>query len=81
MSQTYSVDVRCPNGFHRLFMVLHLAGGTPTITDDNLMEFACGDCKRALKKQGFEVLRVLHQYNFLGEFQTTYFERDEDEKA
>lgn len=71
---TFAVEVRCPNGPQRLFMKLKLSGEEPNITDDNLMEFACGDCKRVLRRQGFEVERVLHQYNFLGEFVETYIE-------
>lgn len=69
-----SVEVRCPNGPQRLFMKLKLEGGSPTITDDNRMEFACSDCKRALKREGFEVDRVLHQYDFLGNWIETFLE-------
>lgn len=72
---SYSIDVRCPQGPQRLFMKLKLSGETPSITEDNLMEFACSDCKRALRKEGFEVERVLHQYDFLGRFVNTYLER------
>lgn len=71
---TFSVDVRCPSGPKRLFMKMKLNGESPKITDGNLMEFACSDCKRTLRRQGFEVDRVLHQYNFLGEFIQTYLE-------
>lgn len=71
---SYSVDVRCPNGPQRLFMKLRLTGGQVQVTEDNLMEFACGDCKRALRKQGFEVDRVLHQYDFAGNFVETFLE-------
>lgn len=69
-----SVDVRCPNGPQRLFMKLKLSGTQPTVTSDNLLEFSCGDCKRTLKRQGFEVDRVLHQYDFSGQFVDTYLE-------
>lgn len=71
----YSVEIRCPNGPQRLFMKMKLNGETPTITEDNRMEFACSDCKRTLRKEGFEVDRVLHQYDFLGRFVETFIER------
>jgi DNA-directed RNA polymerase subunit RPC12/RpoP len=71
---TRSIEVRCPNGPQRLFMKLKMLGETPTITDDNVMEFACSDCKRALRNDGIEVSRVLHQYDFLGRFVDTYLE-------
>lgn len=71
---TRSIDVRCPNGPQRLFMKLKLEGEKPVITEDNLMEFACSDCKRSLRREGIEVDRVLHQYNFLGEWVETYLE-------
>lgn len=71
---SYAIEVRCPNGPQRLFMKLKVSGESPTVTDDNLMEFACGDCKRTLRRQGFEVDRVLHQYDFSGEFVETYIE-------
>ena len=72
---SYAIEVRCPNGPQRLFMKLKVSGESPTVTDDNLMEFACGDCKRTLRRQGFEVDRVLHQYDFSGEFVETYIEQ------
>jgi hypothetical protein len=74
MTEVRSVEIRCPQGPKRLFMKLKLAGESPTITSDNLMEFACSDCKRSLKREGFEVERVLHQYDFLGRFYQTYLE-------
>lgn len=72
---SYSIDVRCPivDGPQRLFMKLRISDSVEVV-DGNLMEFACSDCKRTLRKQGFEVDRVLHQYNFLGEFVQTFLE-------
>jgi DNA-directed RNA polymerase subunit RPC12/RpoP len=69
-----SIEVRCPYGPQRLFMKLKLAGESPVITEDNVMEFACSDCKRTLRRQGIEVDRVLHQYDFLGNWIETYLE-------
>lgn len=70
---TFSIDIRCPNGPQRLFMKLKMEGEKPTVTD-NRMEFACSDCKRTLRREGFEVDRVLHQYDFLGNFCETFIE-------
>lgn len=69
-----SIEVRCPYGPQRLFMKLKLAGESPTITEDNYMEFSCSDCKRNLRRQGFDVDRVIHQYDFLGNWVDTFLE-------
>lgn len=74
MPNTFSVDVRCPNGPQRLFMKLKISDDTTLHVSNNLMEFACGDCKRSLRREGFEVDRVLHQYTLAGEFVETYIE-------
>lgn len=69
-----SIEIRCPNGPQRLFSKLRISGETPSITEDNLIEFACSDCKRTLRSEGFQVDRVLHQYDFLGRFVDTFIE-------
>ena len=61
------IEVRCPVGPRRLFSKLRLSGEEPHYTDDNLIEFACSDCKRTLRRTGRDVNLVLHRYNFLGE--------------
>ena len=71
---TRSIEIRCPLGPQRLFMKLKLSGQSPTVTSDNRLEFACSDCKRALRRDGIEVDRVLHQYDFLGNFLDTFLE-------
>ncbi len=48
-------------------MKLVLAGESIHVTDDNLMEFACADCRREMRGRGQQVALVLHRYNFLGE--------------
>jgi len=55
-------------------MKLKLAGETPHVTEDNVMEFGCSDCKRTLKREGFEVDRVIHQYDMLGRWINTFLE-------
>lgn len=65
---TEIVEIRCPVGPQRLFAKLRLDGTTePVITDDNLAEFACSDCRNDLRRKGQQVSRVLHRYNFFGE--------------
>jgi hypothetical protein len=64
MSQT--VELRCPVGPQRLLSKLRMSGIAPVYTDDNLIEFACSDCKRTLRNSGRTVLYVLHRYNFIG---------------
>jgi len=71
---TRSIEIRCPNGPQRLFMKLKLEGESPKVTPDNRLEFACSDCKRTLRREGWEVDRVLHQYDFLGQFVETFIE-------
>lgn len=69
-----AIEIRCPNGPQRLFMKLKLEGESPRVVEGNRLEFACSDCKRTLRKEGFEVDRVLHQYNFAGVFMETFIE-------
>lgn len=61
-----TVEIRCPVGPKRLLSKLRLSGETPTITNDNLIEFSCDDCKRTLRKAGKKAFRVLHRFNLLG---------------
>jgi hypothetical protein len=69
MAQT--VEIRCPSGLRRLFMKLCLAGERPVITEGNLLEIACADCRRELRRQGTEVDLVLHYFDFAGELVAT----------
>lgn len=64
---TSDMQVRCPVGAQRLFMILRQKGERPKVTEDNLMEFACHDCARTQREQGNAVYRVYHRYNFIGE--------------
>jgi hypothetical protein len=50
---------------------MKLAGEQPQYVEGNLMEFACDDCKKQLRRSGDNVFRVLHRYNFLGELVET----------
>jgi len=74
MTEKRSIEIRCPNGPKRLFSKLRVGDEPIHVTVDNLIEFACSDCKRTLRREGFEVDRVLHQYNFLGQLIDTFIE-------
>lgn len=60
----FELDVRCPRG--RLFAKLLSKEQRPQITPENLMEFACHDCKRKLTDKE-AVKHVLHRFDFLGD--------------
>lgn len=60
-------DLRCPVGPGRLHAKVLTHGECPEIVEDNLVELACTDCKKALRAQGKQVFRVLHQFNLAGE--------------
>lgn len=64
-------DWRCPHG--TLFG--RFSAGTLTVTDHNLAEFACSDCKRAVKIADHTVYRVLHRFNVAGELVETVVQR------
>ncbi len=68
------VEVRCPAGPQRLFTKLRLGHEHRYIQPDNLIEFACGDCARVLRRDGGARLRVLHRYNFAGDLVETHIE-------
>ena len=70
------VDIRCPLGPRRgdgtcspgrLLAKIRQAGEQPSfVQPNNLMELACEDCTRTLRKSGRNVARVLHRYDFSG---------------
>lgn len=62
-----TVELRCPEGFRRLFSKLLLSGDHPRVTSGNLLEFACSDCKKNLRDQGQPVRLVLHRFDLAGE--------------
>lgn len=66
-----SVELRCPVGPSRLLAILRQNGQKPTYLEDNTVEFACSDCARDLRKQGYDIARVLHRFNFAGELTET----------
>lgn len=62
MTEDLGFEVRCPVGPQRLFLKLVEASEELPI-----LELACGDCARRLKRQGLDVVRVLHRYTVSGE--------------
>lgn len=61
------IEVRCPVGPKRLFAKLRSDGIPPVITDGNLIEFSCAECKKQFAAHGIACTRVLHRYNLIGE--------------
>lgn len=57
------VELRCPTGHHRL-----LGKVTDSAADPGgpLIELACNDCARALRRDGINARRVLHCYTTAG---------------
>lgn len=71
-----TIEIRCPIGPRRLLSKLLVRGEHPHVTPDNLIEFACADCKVTLQRSGSpRVKRVLHRYDLLGTLVETVVER------
>lgn len=70
------VEIRCPvpqplpgGGCKpgKLLMKLLVAGESPSfVHPDNLIELACEDCRKQLRRRGVNVKRVLHRYDLAG---------------
>lgn len=61
-----TVEIRCPVGPRRLLSKLLIDGDHPHVTEGNLIEFSCDDCKKTLRRQGKDAYRVLHRYDLAG---------------
>lgn len=57
------VELRCDRNPSRLLAKV----GKPKIVDGNLIEIACLDCRKRLKREGRDVRLVLHRFDVLGE--------------
>lgn len=62
-----AIEIRCPVGPRRLLSKVLTSGDSPHVTADNLIEFACPDCARALRRREPDVFRVLHRFNLAGD--------------
>jgi hypothetical protein len=61
------LELRCPFGTRRLFAKLVEMYGTPKITDGNLIEFSCPDCRRRLRTDN----HILHRFRLDGKLVET----------
>jgi hypothetical protein len=69
------VEVRCPVGPQKLFTKLRLGEESHQyIHPDNLIEVTCSDCSRRLSRDSGRRQRVLHRFDFAGEFVETAVE-------
>lgn len=69
------VEMRCPVGPRRLLGKVLREGGRLHVTDSNLMELNCDDCKKTMRQRGDYVTRVLHRYDLAGELVESVIER------
>lgn len=74
----YIVDVKCPVGPRELLERLTFKRDPeefrPFVDNDNLMNLKCSFCTRQARKSDPSVLRIIHQYNFIGELVTSSVE-------
>lgn len=62
------VDLRCPVGAQKLLARIRQTQGQVKVTDDNLLELACRDCRsRVAAETGVRPALVVHRFNILGE--------------
>ena len=60
-----TIELRCPVGPRRLFGKYVMEHGRVPIVN-NLMEFACSDCKKTRKRLGLDVELILHRFDLAG---------------
>ena len=78
MSNSSSKLVKCPMRTKRVLLKLYIAEGEHVhVTDGNLMELACSDCRRFMRKDGEPVALVLHRFDFLGDYVETLIRYDD----
>lgn len=78
------VEIRCPVPQARpdgtchpgkLLLKMRQAGLKESyVHPDNHVEISCEDCKHRMRRDGMQVRRVLHRFDFAGELVTTLFE-------
>lgn len=59
------IEIRCPKPPRKLFAKL-VREAKESGTSFTLIEFACADCAKRLRKEGVDVFRVLHRYDIDG---------------
>jgi hypothetical protein len=60
------VEVRCPVNSQGLMFKL-IGSPTAEIVAGNSIEITCGGCRDSGRREGRTVLRVVHEFNLLGE--------------
>lgn len=74
------VDLRCPVGPRQLLgKVLRDSGHIP-VDASNLMELACRDCARSLRRSDPDVRRVVHRYDLSGTLVESEIQRAGDSR-
>lgn len=63
---TTAIELRCPVGPKRLLAILRKSGEPLRVVAGNLIEFACHDCKRDLRRRGESPDLVLHRFDVAG---------------
>jgi hypothetical protein len=61
------IEIRCPVGPRRLLFKMYQEGHRPHVVPGNLIEVACDDCKRTMRRRDPSVVRVVHRFNLAGE--------------
>jgi hypothetical protein len=69
-----TVEVRCPVGPQKLFTKLKLGEEFGKYLPNNLIEFTCTDCAKAIRRRTNDFVRVYHSFNFVGELVNTRVE-------
>lgn len=59
------VEIRCPRPPRKLFAKL-VRDAQNSGSFSTLIEFACADCAKRLRREGQDVFRVLHRYDIDG---------------
>jgi hypothetical protein len=66
-----TTELRCPENLSKLLLKLKLAGETPKVSDGNLLEIACRDCRDFYRETDPGTKLVLHYFDFAGRFVET----------
>lgn len=73
-----TIDIRCPEDPRHLFLKLKSHGEATPVVDGNLLELACYECRKTLRRQGEDVIYVFHRFNLVGELIETEIVRPGD---
>jgi hypothetical protein len=68
-----TIEFRCDANPRKLFARL-LVRERPKVSDGNLLEFACRECRAVLRERGDAVAVVLHRFDAAGDLVETVVE-------